>query len=113
MFAMWKKCNGRALLIAAGASSLAGCAAVSAYTTCGWHGCPGDAAITAEVHALFNQHPAIDPPTLIEVQTIDHVVYLYGLVDTDAERLMAGAVAENAKGVTRVVNSIALLNSTR
>lgn len=111
MLTTWNKSNTRAVLIALAASSLAGCAVVSAYTKCGRHGCAGDAAITAEVHSLFNQHPAIDPPNQIDVQTFDHVVYLYGLVDTDAERLMAGTLAANARGVTRVVNSIALYNS--
>jgi osmotically-inducible protein OsmY len=92
---------------------LGGCSVVDAYRTCGFAGCPGDAAITAEVRALFKQHPAIDPPNLIEVQTIDHVVYLYGLVDTDVERRLAGTVAQTPQGVTRVVNSISLMNSNR
>jgi osmotically-inducible protein OsmY len=42
------------------------------------------------------------------VQTLDHVVYLNGLVDTDLERQLAESVAAGAKGVTRVVNSIGL-----
>jgi osmotically-inducible protein OsmY len=60
------------------------------------------------VHALFDQHPALEPPNLLEVQTLNHVVYLTGLVDTDLERQMAESVALEAKGVAKVVNSIGL-----
>ena len=87
------------------AGVLSGCAA---YKKCGFGGCPGDAEITAEVRALLDQHPVLEPPNLLEVRTLDHVVYLNGLVDTDAQRLMAESVAHQAKGVTKVVNSIGL-----
>jgi osmotically-inducible protein OsmY len=85
--------------------ALSGCAA---YRKCGFDGCPGDAKITAEVRALFNQHPALAPPNLLDVQTLDHVVYLYGVVDTDLEREMAESVALQATGVAKVVNSIGI-----
>jgi len=85
--------------------TLPGCAA---YKKCGFGGCPGDAEITAQVRALFDQHPALKPPNLLEVQTLDHVVYLNGVVDTDLERQMAESVAHEARGVTKVVNSIGL-----
>jgi osmotically-inducible protein OsmY len=87
------------------AGALPGCAA---YEKCGFRGCPGDAEITAEVRALFDQHPVLEPPNLLEVQTLDHVVYLNGLVDTDMQRQMAESVAHQAKGVAKVVNSIGL-----
>jgi len=87
------------------AGVLPGCAA---YKKCGFGGCPGDAEIAAEVRALFDQHPVLEPPNLLEVRTLDHVVYLNGVVDTDAQRLMAESVARQAKGVTKVVNSIGL-----
>jgi osmotically-inducible protein OsmY len=86
-------------------AALAGCAA---YTKCGIGGCPGDAKISAEVQALFGEHPALEPPNLLHVQTLDRVVYLTGLVDTDLERQMAESVALQAAGVARVVNSIGL-----
>jgi len=86
-------------------AALPGCAT---FTKCGFAGCPGDAEITAQVRALFDQHPALKPPNLLEVQTLDHVVYLTGVVDTDLERQMAESVAHEAKGVTRVANSIGL-----
>jgi osmotically-inducible protein OsmY len=84
---------------------LPGCAA---YEKCGFAGCPGDAEITAQVRALFDQHPALKPPNLLEVQTLNHVVYLNGVVDTDLERQMAESVAHEAEGVAKVVNSIGL-----
>jgi osmotically-inducible protein OsmY len=42
------------------------------------------------------------------VQTLNHVVYLNGVVDTDLERQMAESVAHEAEGVAKVVNSIGL-----
>jgi hypothetical protein len=87
------------------AGALPGCAA---YTKCGFAGCPGDAETAAEVRALFKQHPALEPPNLLTVQTLNHVVYLYGVVDTDLEREMAELVALQAHGVAKVVNSIGI-----
>jgi len=89
---------------------LPGCAAYETYEKCGFAGCPDDRRITQDVQALFNEHPALEPPNLIEVRTLDHVVYLSGLVDTDLERQMAETVAAGAQGVARVVNSIGLNN---
>jgi osmotically-inducible protein OsmY len=94
-----------ALAFAAILACVSGCAA---YRKCGFDGCPGDAEISAKVRALFEQHPALEPPNLLTVQTLDHVVYLYGVVDTDFERLMAESVALQAPGVTKVVNSIGI-----
>src|ERR1700692_1549736 len=85
--------------------ALPGCAA---YRKCGFGGCPGDAEITTEVRAQFDQHPVLEPPNLLQVQTLDHVVYLTGLVDTDLERQMAESVAGEVPGVTKVINSIGL-----
>jgi osmotically-inducible protein OsmY len=84
---------------------LQGCAV---YQKCGLHGCPGDAAISADVQTLFDQHPVLMPPNLIHVQVLDRVVYLTGIVDTDLERKIAADVALQAPGVTRVVSSIGL-----
>ncbi len=90
------------------ASALPGCAV---FEKCGLHGCSGDADTTARVHALFDLHPVLEPPNLLHVQTLDHVVYLTGLVDTDLERQIAESVALEAVGVTKVVNSIGLTGS--
>jgi len=97
----------RAALAAAllACASLAGCTVIR---TCGLSGCAGDVEITAQVNALFEQHPVLEPPNVLRVQTLNHVVYLYGVVDTDLERGLAEAVASQAKGVTKVVNSIGL-----
>src|ERR1700720_3324208 len=84
------------------AGVLSGCAT---FEKCGFNGCPGDAKITADVKTLFDQHPELG--TSIDVQTLDHVVYLYGLVDTPFESEIAKSVAVQAPGVTRVVSTIA------
>ena len=99
------RCRGFFAVIAAAiaASSLGGCAA---YHKCGLAGCPGDAQITAEVNALFERYPALEAPNLLYVQTLDHVVYLTGQVNTDTERDLARAVALQAAGVRQVINSI-------
>lgn len=57
---------------------------------------------------MFHAHPALEPPNLLNVQTVDHVVYLYGLVDTDLEREVAESVGLQVTGVTKVVNSIGI-----
>jgi osmotically-inducible protein OsmY len=82
--------------------------ACAVYRKCGLSGCPGDARITADVKAQLNQYPVLEPPNLIYVQTLDHVVYLTGQVNTDPERALAKSVALEVPGVTRVVNSINL-----
>ncbi len=90
------------------ASVLQGCAT---NTRCGPGGCTGDAEITARVQASFNQYPSLQAPNLVTVQTVDHVVYLRGLVNTPYELELASSVASKADGVTRVVNLIGLSNS--
>ena len=87
-------------------SALSGCAT---FEKCGFKGCPGDAQITAEVKALLDRHPELG--TSISVRTVDHVVYLYGLVDTPLGSEIAESVAREAPGVTRVVSSIAYGNA--
>ena len=84
---------------------LSGCAT---FEKCGLKGCPGDREITAEVRAQFDQHPELGAS--INVQTLDHVVYLYGLVDTPLESEIARSAATETPGVARVVSSIAARN---
>jgi osmotically-inducible protein OsmY len=99
----------RILLIPALAACLAGgLQGCAAYEKCGFRGCPGDSQINSEVQTLFGQHPVLMPPNLIQVQVLDHVVYLTGIVDTDLERKIATDVAAQAPGVTQVVSSIGL-----
>jgi osmotically-inducible protein OsmY len=86
--------------------SLSGCAA---YRACGFRGCADDATITARIRASFAQHPGFES-NVIAVQTLDHVVYLYGPVDTDLQRQLAESVALDTPGAARVVNTIAVNN---
>jgi osmotically-inducible protein OsmY len=92
------------------ATVLPGCAA---YQKCGIGGCPGDAKLAADVRTAFEAHPELEPPNLLQVQSVDRVVYLYGLVDTDFQRQMAEAVAHQTSGVTKVINSIGLSGNSR
>jgi len=85
------------------AAALPACAV---YRRCGFAGCPGDARITAEVRALVRQHPSLEAPNTVNVQTLDHVVYLSGQVDTEVERSLAESIAHGVAGVRRVVNSM-------
>jgi osmotically-inducible protein OsmY len=82
---------------------LSGCAT---YEKCGAEGCAGDRQITADVHAAFDQHSELGEPNLINVQTVNHVVYLTGHVSEGAMRSTAESVARQVKGVTRVENTV-------
>jgi osmotically-inducible protein OsmY len=86
-------------------SALAGCAT---YRKCGIDGCPGDAKITANVQTHLNQHPELGGSNSIDVQTLNHVVYLNGLVSTGLESKTAESVALEVPGVSKVVNSVAV-----
>ena len=84
-------------------AAFSGC---TAYQKCGTGGCPGDAEITAAVQAAYAQHAELQAPNTINVHTINHVVYLYGLVATDLQRQTAESIAMQVPNVTKVVNSI-------
>jgi osmotically-inducible protein OsmY len=92
-------------LVAIFTGALQGCAT---YKDCGFGGCAGDAKISANVQTLFDQHPELGPPNSIQVQTLDHVVYLDGFVAAGIESSTAESIAHQAPGVTKVVNSIAV-----
>jgi osmotically-inducible protein OsmY len=47
----------------------------------------------------------------VHVQTLDGVVYLYGVVDTDLMRTEAQEIAMQAPNVKKVVNSIGVQNA--
>jgi len=68
--------------------------------------CRDDAKIMTNVQALLDSHKELGPAKSIRVQSFDHVVYLYGLVDTGLDKWTAESVAARAPGVARVVNSI-------
>jgi osmotically-inducible protein OsmY len=69
-------------------------------------GCAGDNKITADVLAAFAQHPELGEPNLINVQTVNHVVYLTGGVSAGEMRATAESVARQVTGVTRVADTI-------
>jgi osmotically-inducible protein OsmY len=77
---------------------------------CGIEGCPGDAKITEKVQAALNQHADLGPPDSIRVQTLNHVVYLNGLVDDGLAKRSAVAITKQVAGVATVVNNIAVTN---
>jgi osmotically-inducible protein OsmY len=70
------------------------------------HQRPGDAQITTNVESRLNQHPEIG--TEVNVQTLNHVVYLSGFVAAGEIRATAENVAGAAPGVSKVVDTIAV-----
>lgn len=85
---------------------LSGCAA---YTACRSGDCADDAQITSGVQKSIDRYGQLGPDQ-VDIQTIAHVVYLYGLVNTDLERDRAEEAALETPGVARVVNSISVNN---
>jgi osmotically-inducible protein OsmY len=96
-----------ALLTVALSWALFGCAS----PRCASSACRLDARITADVRAHFAQHPALEAPNQIDIQVIDRVVYLKGLVGTPYQQALAAEVAGEVQGVVRVVNDVALDNN--
>ncbi len=86
------------------ASSLSGCAT---QTKCSPANCADDAAITSRIEAALRANAAIATWD-IRVQTINHIVYLYGVVDTNVQRSFIEETAQQAPGVEKVVNSISI-----
>jgi BON domain len=68
-----------------------------------------DRAITADVETRFGQNAVLEAPNQLNVQTINRVVYLNGLVATGLQRWDAESVAGQAQGVDKVVNSIGVV----
>lgn len=88
-------------------ATLSACTEYHALRKCGFAGCPGDKEITAQVEAALRATPGISFWD-IEVQSLDHVVYLHGLVDTDPERARIVEVAARASGGLKIVDSISV-----
>jgi osmotically-inducible protein OsmY len=97
-------------LIAISGCSLAACSLPATLAKCGLSGCAGDAQITANIRASLYSRPDIFDGG-ITVQTLDRIVYLYGIVDTDPERIEVVAIARGAPGVADVVDSISIRNN--
>ena|ERR1700693_5044165 len=85
--------------------ALPGCATAR---ECGSNACADDANISANVQTELDRRPELGPPHSIGVQTINHVVYLNGFVSASLESETAESVADEAPGVARVVNDIAV-----
>jgi osmotically-inducible protein OsmY len=92
------------------AISLPGCALFGKCTT---EACAADAQITADVRSLLDRHAELGAPGRLSVQTINHVVYLNGLVNTELDRRNAEAIAFQAASVKDVVNSIGVRGNGR
>lgn len=96
----------RLFVLTAIASSLCACALPANYRKCGLSECPGDAEVSRQVMDALRQHRDL-PIGDIYVQTVDHVVYLHGLIDTDRQRYIVIDVARQIHGVLGVVDSLA------
>jgi photosystem II stability/assembly factor-like uncharacterized protein len=65
-----------------------------------------DEAITADVKSRLAQDAEFITPGLIDVQTVNGVVYLSGTAGTSLQQQDAGTLARQAKNVVQVVNSL-------
>ena len=100
----------KSLYVSAGVLLLAGLLPGCAVENkCGWRGCPGDAQITANLQTQLNRHPDLEGVDSINVQTLDHVVYLSGEVSSGLMRDTAEAIAGKIPGVTRVEDNITVI----
>jgi osmotically-inducible protein OsmY len=104
-------CKGRAAANAMVlAAALSGCATFQADQKCNSTACGSDAQITAAVEQSFALHPELGAPGDLQVETLNHVVYLNGMVYTDLQRNIANTVALVASNNAPIVNSIAVDN---
>jgi osmotically-inducible protein OsmY len=87
-------------------SDLYGCAT---FDKCGSAGCAQDAKTTANVEAQFREHADLSPPNLLNVQTLGHVGYLSGLVNSGLQRDGAEEVAREASDGARIVDTISVI----
>jgi osmotically-inducible protein OsmY len=95
-------------LSAALLGSLLGCATAR---PCASDACVSDANISSQVQAALAQHPALQAPNSVRVQTADGIVYLHGHVSTGLQRDEAEAVARQVPDVRQVVDSLRTTNA--
>ena len=69
-----------------------------------------DEKIRAEVQKQIDDQPLFRNYD-ISVRTVDHVVYLKGVVDTNFDRRQAEAIASAVPGVTKVKDQLVLLRA--
>jgi osmotically-inducible protein OsmY len=67
-----------------------------------------DAQVTAAVEESLASHPELGAPGALQVETLNHVVYLNGMVYTDLQRDIANSAALIASNNATIVNSIAV-----
>jgi osmotically-inducible protein OsmY len=91
-------------------AALPGCTVIP---KCAPENCAADAEIKRNVQAVFAEHAEFGAPGTIRVQSINKVVYLNGLVNSDFERQSAEALALAVPDVKEVVNSIAPRSNSR
>lgn len=92
-------------LVLAMTGAISGCAEYDTYKKCGFRDCPGDAKITADVQSRLRQCRFLEAYA-IRVQTLDHVVFLNGVVSSGLEIDTAESIARKVPDVAKVVNSI-------
>jgi hypothetical protein len=68
-----------------------------------------DKMITSDVESRFAQDAELEAPNSLNVQTVNGVVYLNGMVRTGLQREDAETVALEAHNVAEVVNSISVI----
>lgn len=107
---MHNKTLSTATLILVLAAGLAGCAV---FEKCAPENCATDAKINADVEDMIGGHSEFGPPGTIHVQTINGVVYLHGLVNTDMERQTAEELVLKIPNVKDVVNSLSARGNSR
>jgi osmotically-inducible protein OsmY len=88
---------------------IAGCATDELQKPCTGDACVADADITHAIETSIREHQELTDWT-IQVQTINGVVYLHGLVDTGLQRDVVESIARETRGVQGVENSIELRN---
>ena len=99
-----------AALVMTLAAALSGCAV---FEKCSPENCATDAKITADVGDMLSAHSEFGPPGTIQVQTVNGVVYLNGLVNSDMERQNAETLVMRIPNVKDVVNSLSSRSNAR
>jgi osmotically-inducible protein OsmY len=92
------------------AGSLQACAT---FDKCTPENCASDKKITAEVNEMIVQNRQYGAPAGYQIQTVNGVVYLNGLVDTDLESREIESRVRTIPNVNDVVNSLTVRNTGR
>jgi osmotically-inducible protein OsmY len=98
-----------AAMTAAIGAMIGGCVPAQTQKACSGENCVSDRDITRNIEQEISSRAELTGWT-INVQTIDGVVYLHGLVDTTPQKDLVESIARDARGVKGVENSIELRN---